>query len=246
MNYAKEFFPSFHAICDIGCANGNFLMFAKKQGFSVAGIDINPNAVRSARAMGINAFLPQDVNKKQLELLNKPILFTMRQVIEHVRSIKELIDWLNNLVDPPWGLIIETPNCYSWCAEAVQYNHKHFHGWGHLQILSKRSMKILARDFNMNLIKAETYSYGFGLRSWLQTRFTPWMFDNFSSESIKRWPQNACPEYDGNKLNHKVREATKPALRSMVGYLLRYIDKCLDKLKPGGREYIRAVFLRSN
>ncbi len=157
LEYAGKIFPNFGGVCDIGCGNGGFLHILKKKGIPVFGIDINPKAVSITKSKGIPASLIQDFSEKDISHLKPPVLFTMRQLIEHVEDIKKLLDGITSLTSPPWMLLIETPNLNSYNAGKLGFRHRHFYGWVHLQILSSKTMQRIADDFQMNLLDVSTY-----------------------------------------------------------------------------------------
>ena len=95
MGYVKEMFPYLGGICDIGCGNGGFLKVAQQEGIPVFGVDVNPDAIEATRSRGIPAALSEDVIQRGLGELKSPMLFTMRQLIEHVRDVRNLIEWID-------------------------------------------------------------------------------------------------------------------------------------------------------
>lgn len=237
LHYIREVFPEFGQICDIGCGNGTFLKKMNMEGYDVFGIDINPEAIKSTKSKGIDAALVQDVLAQGLGTKKTPVLFTMRQVIEHVQDVKGLLEWLDSLVSAPWGLLVETPNLNSWTAKRVNFKHHHFYGWSHQQIFSPETIRVIARDFKMNLLDVKSYGKGFGMKSFIETRYAPWIFHPFGQESISRWPDLSFVSKSDHTKDTRI-------FRKIAINSLRKMDNVLGYMRPETGEYIRASFLK--
>jgi 2-polyprenyl-3-methyl-5-hydroxy-6-metoxy-1,4-benzoquinol methylase len=97
-------------LLDIGCGNGNFLVFADSLGWNVMGLDVDKGAVNSALSKDIN------VQLGGIESLNKAYKFdiiTLNHVIEHVYNPAELIQKCYQHLNPGGKLWLETPNINS-------------------------------------------------------------------------------------------------------------------------------------
>jgi 2-polyprenyl-3-methyl-5-hydroxy-6-metoxy-1,4-benzoquinol methylase len=242
MAYAKKMFPGFRSICDIGCGNGRFLKVAKEMGISVIGIDVNPEAIKATQAKGIPVILLDDIKKNDLANLPGPILFTMRQAIEHMPNIKKAIEWICSLSPVSWALLIETPNLNSWCAKALKYKHRHFYGWAHLQILSPATIKIIAGKFNLTILNISTYGKNLGFRSWIETKFCPWVFDPFSEMALRH--QSGSKDNTVNSADYlpSKKKFSLRFFRRAAGNFLRAIDRRAANLNSLKGEYVRALF----
>lgn len=247
IRYIKKFLPDAGTICDIGCGNGEFLRVLKEKGMSVVGIDVNPEAIRSTRSKGIEAFAIDELDAESLKGLKQPVLFTMRQVIEHVRSVESILKWLDGLALPPWYLIIETPNLWAWSAEKVNFMHRHFLGWVHLQLLSPETMGKISRDMDLDLIHVSTYGGGYGIKTWLEAEYIPWSFNPYGDQSIQRLQSADCSQQTetATQVQHKNSSSIlRTYLRRIVGASLRSFDTALRRLSPNKEEYIRAIFVK--
>ena len=97
-------------LLDIGCGNGDFLVFANDLGWEVTGLDVDKGAVDTALSKGLN------VKLGGIESLNNDELFdmiTLNHVIEHVYNPVELIQECYKYLNPGGKLWLETPNINS-------------------------------------------------------------------------------------------------------------------------------------
>ena len=97
-------------LLDIGCGNGDFLVFANNLGWQVMGLDVDKNAVKTALSKGLN------VKLGDIKSLNKGDMFdmiTLNHVIEHVYNPVELIQQCYKHLNPGGKLWLETPNINS-------------------------------------------------------------------------------------------------------------------------------------
>ena len=98
-------------LLDIGCGNGSFLEFAKRAGWQVRGLDLDPMAVAAARAQGL------DVLEGTIDLLDDESAcydrITLSHVLEHVFDPKDLLVRCHRLLKPGGVLWLETPNMQS-------------------------------------------------------------------------------------------------------------------------------------
>ncbi len=95
-------------LLDLGCGNGEFLSRAKKMGWIVEGIDLDPAAVDAARRLGL------DVSVGDIDVLSNKNsyydLITCNHVIEHVYDSLGALSAMHRLLKPNGILWLETPN----------------------------------------------------------------------------------------------------------------------------------------
>lgn len=98
-------------VLDVGCGNGRFLALAQEMGWSAEGIDFDLQAVRTARARGLQ------VRHGGIELLEhvseRYDVVTLSHVIEHVHDPLGLLIRIHALLKPGGRLWLETPNLES-------------------------------------------------------------------------------------------------------------------------------------
>lgn len=131
-------------LLDIGAGSGSFLAEAKKRGWQIQGIEIDPCAINYAkRQFNINLF------KGELQNLKTPKHFFdivhMNHVLEHVYNPAELLIKIKSVLKPGGYLIVEVPNEVYPLSELVQFYLSYITHWHFL------AKKFLWRK--MNLVK---------------------------------------------------------------------------------------------
>jgi len=99
-------------ILDIGAGTGDFLVFAKKEGWDTTGIE--PSA--KAKAIAITKGVTFADNLADFES-NSFDIITMWHVLEHVPNLDEYISELKRLLKPSGAILIAVPNFKSFDAE---------------------------------------------------------------------------------------------------------------------------------
>jgi SAM-dependent methyltransferase len=98
-------------LLDVGCGNGEFLLRMMKLGWSVAGMDTDPVAVRQAQWNGVAAEVGELAS---FELPDKYAdAITMSHVIEHVPDPVALLRECFRVLKPGGTLSVVTPNAVS-------------------------------------------------------------------------------------------------------------------------------------
>lgn len=95
-------------LLDCGAGNGGFLAKAREAGWSVVGVEPDPNAIKAARCLGLN------VRQGGLEQCAGEEgtfdVITMSHVIEHVHDPRNYLKQAFSLLKPGGSLYIDTPN----------------------------------------------------------------------------------------------------------------------------------------
>jgi 2-polyprenyl-3-methyl-5-hydroxy-6-metoxy-1,4-benzoquinol methylase len=147
-NLIAEIIPTGNLL-DIGCGSGDFLKFAKKNGWMVSGIEPNSSARNFAsQQTGENILLPE-----QSILLGKNSfdVITMWHVLEHVLDLHQQIATIKKLAKPNASIIIALPNHDS--IDGKKYK-QHWAAWDvprHLYHFDKKSIQQLFSKFGFIL-----------------------------------------------------------------------------------------------
>lgn len=100
-------------IFDIGCGYGNFLKFCQERGFEVLGIDSASNAIKCAKARGINVFEAEVEDIKHVTK-EKYQAVVMLNVLEHLREPYKVLTYIKDHILQRGGLlVIRVPNDFN-------------------------------------------------------------------------------------------------------------------------------------
>lgn len=138
-------------LLDIGCGNGSFVQRAKDMGWQAQGCEIDPKAIKTCHALGLNVL---QGNAFHPEL--KPNSFdviTLSHVIEHVADQKSLLSRIYELLKPDGVLWLAAPNPNSIGLKIFQANWSEFHPPCHLSIPSIKILENMLKDCNFSQIE---------------------------------------------------------------------------------------------
>jgi 2-polyprenyl-3-methyl-5-hydroxy-6-metoxy-1,4-benzoquinol methylase len=144
------------SLLDYGCGTGEFLQEAKKQSWSVRGIE--PSEKARAQALGK---LPTEVLATLAELPEDDTydVITLFHVLEHIHSLRKTIKKLVNHLKSNSYVIIAVPNPES--ADAAHYGND-WAGYDvprHLYHFSEKSMATFQDQFGLELVRIEPLVY---------------------------------------------------------------------------------------
>lgn len=154
--------PTEIKLLDVGCSSGDFLLTAKKLGFTAEGVEPAPKAAITAQNLGLN------VTCGLLENLNLPEknydAITLFEVIEHLAKPMPLLLECQKLLKKSGLLIINTGNSTSWTAKIMrgkwEYFHIEKHG-GHITFYNPASIKKLSAALGMETTAIKTRCVSF-------------------------------------------------------------------------------------
>lgn len=120
LNKTEKLLKGRGKLLDVGAGSGAFLAEAKKRGWQVQGVEVDPQAIRYARRQfGISLF-----NGELLNLKTPPHFFNavhLNHVLEHVYNPQELLVKIKSVLKPGGCLIIEVPNEVYPLSELIQF-----------------------------------------------------------------------------------------------------------------------------
>lgn len=166
------------SLLDIGCGTGDFLVEAKKRGWTTTGFEPNDKASELATKKGIT------IAKQLSDLPDHSFdVITLWHVLEHIPNLEEQIIALRRLLKPEGKLIVAVPNYKSydamhykeyWAAFDVPRHIWHFSQKSITTIFSQFDFKVdelqpmLFDSFYVSLLSEE---YKSGKKNWIKAFF---------------------------------------------------------------------------
>lgn len=133
-------------LLDVGCGTGDFLVEAQNQGWKTTGYEPNEAAKKLTNSKNVST-----IDDLVSLSANSFDVITLWHVLEHVPNLEEYIKNLKKLLKPSGTLIVAVPNYKSY--DAIYYK-RHWAAYDvprHLWHFSKKSIKRLFSDVDMNL-----------------------------------------------------------------------------------------------
>ncbi|WP_128106522.1 class I SAM-dependent methyltransferase [Azoarcus sp. DN11] len=141
------------ALLDVGCGNGRFLAVAREMGWRAEGIDFDEQAVRAARAEGLQ------VRHGGIELFDdvreRYDVITASHVIEHVHDPVDMLVRIHRLLKPGGRLWLETPNLASLGHRLYGPNWRGLEPPRHLVLFTPDSLRAALRKAGFSRISQE-------------------------------------------------------------------------------------------
>ena len=135
-------------LLDIGAGTGDFLLFAKNNGWHTIGIEPSEKAKAIAKKKGIAfANSTQNLEDHSFEVI------TMWHVLEHVPNVENQIKELKRLLKPKGTIIIAVPNFNSFDAKHYGQFWAAFDVPRHLWHFSKTAIKTLFIEEKLQLVE---------------------------------------------------------------------------------------------
>ncbi|MFG6685330.1 class I SAM-dependent methyltransferase [Mariniflexile sp. HNIBRBA6329] len=141
------------SLLDIGCGTGDFLLEAKKNHWSVFGIEPNDEARLIANIKTDNAvYNTNKLLKFEPESFD---VITLWHVLEHLPNLEEQVQTFKKLLKPNGTLIIAVPNYKSYDAEYYKEFWAAFDVPRHLWHFNRDSVSKLVSKMSMEVIKTK-------------------------------------------------------------------------------------------
>jgi 2-polyprenyl-3-methyl-5-hydroxy-6-metoxy-1,4-benzoquinol methylase len=119
--------PKGNNALDIGCGSGGVILAMKQQGFSVTGMELDPELAKLSKVAtaGLSdvKIMNADILKCDLASLGKFDVITCNAVIEHVANPERLLQVIESLLNDQGVIHIEIPNkdCITSIASDLHY-----------------------------------------------------------------------------------------------------------------------------
>lgn len=133
-------------LLDVGCGTGDFLVEAQKQGWNTTGFEPSQTAKKLANSKNVATI--DDLDKLTPHSFD---VITLWHVLEHVPDLEAYIKKLKKLLKKEGTLLVAVPNYKSYDAIYYKRHWAAFDVPRHLWHFSKKSIKRLFSDVDMNL-----------------------------------------------------------------------------------------------
>lgn len=137
-------------LLDIGAGTGDFLDRAKNSGWRTYGVEPNKKARTIAKHKNI------ELNDDLTNVMDiKYDIITLWHVLEHVTDVHKSLSQIKSLLKPNGILIIAVPNYKSFDANHYKEFWAGYDVPRHLWHFSKNSIKVLGREFGLQVLKTK-------------------------------------------------------------------------------------------
>lgn len=126
-------------LLEIGCGNGGKLVYLKKSGWDVEGVDFDYAAVENARRKGLNVRLGE--LEEQLYPENSYDAIVSSHVLEHVPEPIKLLRECHRLLKPGGQIVFATPNAGSYGHKVFKAHWRGLEPPRHLHIFNRDSLR---------------------------------------------------------------------------------------------------------
>jgi 2-polyprenyl-3-methyl-5-hydroxy-6-metoxy-1,4-benzoquinol methylase len=144
-------------LLDVGCSIGHFLDLARKSGFEVEGMELEPKAIEYARRH-YNVL----IHEKKLEDARFPSesydVVSLLGLIEHLPQPREFMREVYRITKPGGALILSgVPNVESLAVMTLHEDARMFHGRNHLGYYSVNTLERLLGEAGFRIKFYDTY-----------------------------------------------------------------------------------------
>ncbi len=200
-------------LIDVGCGNGAFLARMKELGWSVAGVEPDPEAVRVAREhFGLSVFQGTLAEARLPEASADAI--TVHHVLEHVLDPIDFLSECYRVLRPGGLLIAVVPNLKSLGRHVFRSCWLHWDVPRHIFVFSPESVRRCLEQAGFRAVA-----------TWTSVRGARWTWAE--SRALKRW---------GMDFAH-LSEATRWRLR-LEGSIFQLLEWALRAVGPFGEEVV--------
>ncbi|MGD1945421.1 MAG: class I SAM-dependent methyltransferase [Croceivirga sp.] len=171
----KKYTNGEKTLLDIGAGTGDFLLYVKRRGWKVQGVEPNPAANRLASEKGLQ--LKKDL--KEIEARKFDVI-TLWHVLEHLPELEESLSALCDKLKEGGTLVIAVPNFKSfdanyyktfWAAYDVPRHLWHFSKTAIEKLFSKQQMQVVKTKpmwFDAFYVSLLSEKYKTGHKNWFK------------------------------------------------------------------------------
>lgn len=160
-----RFFPFEGAgrVLDVGCGSGAYLEILREGGWSVAGVEIDPDAAERAGAM-------RSLDVHAGTILDAPFplgsfdVVTMWHVLEHVWNPNEVVDRVAELLAPGGLFVVSTPAIDGYAAATLREHWYHIDVPRHLLHFTRKRLTGFIADRGFDVERVVDDARGSGWR----------------------------------------------------------------------------------
>jgi 2-polyprenyl-3-methyl-5-hydroxy-6-metoxy-1,4-benzoquinol methylase len=226
------------SLLEVGCATGEFIELADRQGFDVLGVDASNLYADYARSKGLNIR-----NGRTDQVLEKDETFdaiAMFHLLEHIPAPTPFLISIGEHLKPGGTMIVVCPNLDASTRRPFGFWHPNFQQPDHLLFFSEKTLTDLFERSGFKVIATASYEYPHSvfssLRGYLALRIGHWRKNRAGALPQKPKPNGAPPQQKepaGRSL-YKTLYAKLPYLLGTLFYpLLRPYGWWLEKRMKG-------------
>lgn len=146
------------SLFDIGCGSGFFLLYMKRRGWRVYGMEPADEHVRFAKnRLGIQTIF-QNQWPEGAESVSPVHVVTLFHIIEHLLDPVKCIEKAREILMPGGLLVVETPNVDSWPARLFGKRWVTLDAPRHVNLFSANTLKRCVRQAGFDTLKLDTFS----------------------------------------------------------------------------------------
>jgi SAM-dependent methyltransferase len=198
--------PGRDRLCDVGCADGQFLELARSRGWKPFGVEMNPPAAARARELGANVFegIFEEIEDLPWGTFD---LVTSWDSLEHTPDPRSFAERLVRLLAPGGILALTTLNRRSlaWLVFRMRWSmvvEDHFTYW------DGRSLSLLFGSLGLTVVDREIFGLG---RDFVKG------LDRFRKRPVQGEASHRSGDWDVNPFVLKLESALNAAFRNLGG-----------------------------
>jgi SAM-dependent methyltransferase len=163
----REFLPHMGKALDVGCGQGTFLQFLKREGWECHGTELTPESAVRASRWGIPVSIGE-IKKDQFPPRSFDLI-TFWHVLEHLADPVKTLRGLRGLLKKGGILALSTPNIDSLQAEIGKGRWFHLDPPRHLYLYSPPTLGEMMESLGFRLLRIRHFSMEQNPYGWLQT-----------------------------------------------------------------------------